>query len=688
MKHRFIILLIIIIQSLSMSYSHESYYSYLHNDTLTIGNALVERKFVWNRGNLITYSLSDKAGDYVWRNKNKRPDFYIAKDVSGITNATFDSREIKGNSIHPAYQETIVSLILDELQIKRVFRIYENSPAIVCDTYLKGYTNRVFGGLTENLGDKKNIEFAEDMRLKQFTAVLDQFQPGGNHWRIRMVEFYDVTDWNNNLVFETRVIPYRKNSYRGNLLFAHNPIVGKGFFFLKESPCSSVQLAYTGSDFTAEFGHFTVTGLGLNEQDLKRDEWVKTYSVVMGVYSGGKLEQLSALRSYQKNIRKLLPERDEMVMMNTWGDRSQDSKVNEKFSLIEIDRAAELGMTHFQIDDGWQMGRSPNSAIAKGSFQNIWDNPDYWKPDPVKYPNGLHPVVKRGKELGVEVCLWFNPSVQNDYADWEKDAQAMIDLYNEYGIRTFKIDGLTIPTKQSEINLRKLFDKVLIGTDYTAVFNLDATAGRRAGYHSFNEYGNIFLENRYTDWGNYYPYHTLRNLWQLSSYVPAEKLQIEFLNKWRNADKYANDPFAPEKYSFGYLFAITMTGQPLAWFEGSGLPDEALGIKKIISSYKKIQHDFHSGIILPIGDEPSGESWTGFQSLNGDRGYLLFFRENNPDKKGCVETWFKEGTKISCKPVLGSGKKMKKTIGRKGMMEVELACINDFVLYEYEIMKK
>ena len=82
-----------------------------------------------------------------------------------------------------------------------------------------------------------------------------------------------------------------------------------------------------------------------------------------------------------------------------------------------------------------------------------------------------------------------------------------------------------------------------------------------------NEYGNIFLENRYTDWGNYYPYRTLRNLWMLSRYVPAEKMQIEFLNKWRNADKYdVADPFAPARYSFDYLFAITLAAQRwLGW---------------------------------------------------------------------------------------------------------------------------
>lgn len=126
--------------------------------------------------------------------------------------------------------------------------------------------------------------------------------------------------------------------------------------------------------------------------------------------------------------------------------------------------------------------------------------------------------------------------------------------------RVFKIDGLTIPTKRAEVNLRNLFDKVLAETGDKVMFNLDATASRRAGYHFFGEYGNIFLENRYTDWGNYYPYWTLRNLWMLAKYVPAEKLQIEFLNKWRNTEKYGNEPFAPKHYSFEYLFATAMAG--------------------------------------------------------------------------------------------------------------------------------
>lgn len=121
-----------------------------------------------------------------------------------------------------------------------------------------------------------------------------------------------MTDWNNNLLAERDIIAYRKNNYRGNLLFIRNGEDGTGFFFLKEAPCSSVQLAYKGVDFMAEFGKFMVTGLGITEKDIQKDEWTRTYSCVTGVYGEGELQALTALRSYQKNIRRHFCDRDEM----------------------------------------------------------------------------------------------------------------------------------------------------------------------------------------------------------------------------------------------------------------------------------------------------------------------------------------------------------------------------------------
>ena len=678
--------------------AQESCYGRMSGDTLIVGNGLVERRFVWNGGNLMTLSLEDKATGAVHVSASVAPDFVFTSDKGAGVDGKFGCADVPQTAIMPAHKKVTVSYSLGGLDIRREFRLYDDCPAIACDTWLRLHDAASWdsedipggeSGLVENAADRKNIEFVEDMKSKAVTGILDRMSLKGMHWHAKAVEFWDVTDWNNNLVTERDIISYRKTGLRGNLLFVRNGEDGNGFWFLKESPASSVQLAYKGADFLADFGTFSVTGPGIAPEDLVSGDWTRAYSCVVGVYGPGELDALVSLRNYQKNIRRHISGRDEMVMMNTWGDRSQDTKVNETFCLAELEKAARLGVSHFQIDDGWQVGKSPNSAVAKGSFKNIWDNPDYWKPDPVKYPHGLTPIVEKGRELGIEVCLWFNPSVQNDFADWEKDADAVISLFRQYGIRTFKVDGLAIPTKRAETNLRRLFDKVLEETGDSVVFNLDATAGRRGGYHMFNEYGNIFLENRYTDWQNYYPYWTLRNLWQLSKYVPAEKMQIEFLNKWRNTSKYGDDPFAPAVYDFGYLFAITMAGQPLAWMEASNLPEEAFSLGETVRGYRQVSEDFHRGVILPVGDEPSGRSWTGFQSITEDlSGYMIVYREAAPEQKSGIRTWLPEGAKVRFEPLLGQGRAFRAEAGHDGVVEFSLPAENSFALYRYTIDTK
>ena len=150
---------------------------------------------------------------------------------------------------------------------------------------------------------------------------------------------------------------------------------------------------------------------------------------MIGVADGGEFGLLSALRSYQEQIRIHQPGRDEMILLNTWGDRGQDTRIRESFALAELEAAARLGVTHFQLDDGWQSGQTSNSASAGGSLENIWSRADFWTPHPERFPNGLGPVVERSKALGIELCLWFNPSKDDSYAHWQTDADALIGLY-------------------------------------------------------------------------------------------------------------------------------------------------------------------------------------------------------------------------------------------------------------------
>jgi len=658
----------------------------LENGVLSLENSKILRNYQWNEGNIITSSLTDKANGKAWQMTGKKPDLALPGESEKAENAVFTSKVVDETAIAPAHLEAEIVYSLGKLEVKRVFRLYSNCPAIACDLYFRGESVSSWIQAGTNLADMVNIEKLTASNAGNNTPVLEKLELPGRHWQLNAVEFFDVTDRFNTLVKSVRALSYRPNQYRGNLLFAYDNASENGVFILKEAPTSNVQLAYPGSDFITEYGTFRAVGIGINPADLDPKEWKRAYGFVTGVYSVNEQNGLMALRNYQKNLRLHKPGRDEMVLMNTWGDRGQDTRVRESFALAELEAGAKLGITHFQLDDGWQLGQSSNSAFKGGSLESIWNNPKYWEPHPERFPNGLEPVVKKGKELGIEVCLWFNPSKDKSNENWEKDANALIGLYKKYGIRTFKIDGVNLPDKTAELNFRKFLDKVKQATDNQVVFNLDVTAGRRGGYHYFNEYGNLFLENRYTDWTNYYPYTTLRNLWMLSKYVPTEKFQIEFLNKWRNTDKYTNDPFAPANYSFDYLFAITMAAQPLAWFEGNGLPAEAIAIgAPVIKKYREIQTDLHHGSIFPIGDEPSGRSWTGFQSVQDGKGYFIVFREANDDNKCEMKTWLTEGKTIIFRPVVGNGAPFTAKVGKNGAVTFELPEKNSYLLYAYSV---
>ena len=657
----------------------------LKQDTLTIENNQIKRSWLWNNGNLITCKLEDKGNGLAWQLRNNQPDLSLPGEEKEGSEASIRIEEVPASLQYTHHLRATVEYKAGNLQVRKILKIYPDCPAIACELYLKGQASQKWIKALDNPADLQNIEKLTQNSKGGNVPVMEQLMLEGKHWQLEAVEFFDVTDRFNTLVRPVHALSYRDCLYRGNLLFAENTEKEAGFFMLKEAPTSNVQLYYPGGDYLVSEGTFRMVGLGVDSADIKTDEWTKAYSYVTGTFRSGEKQKRMALRNYQMRIRPFLEDRDEMVMLNTWGDRGQDTRVNEAFCLKELELAAKLGVTHFQIDDGWQAGRSANSAYG-GSFKNIWDNPDYWTPDPDRFPNGLAPIVKRGKELGIEVCLWFNPSIQHDYADWQKDADALIALYEKYGIRTFKIDGTFFDNKLAESRLRSLYNRVMEATGWKAVLNLDATAGRRGGYFFFNEYGNIFLENRYTDWGNYYPYWSLRNLWMLSRYVAPQSLQIEFLNKWRNKEKYAGDKFAPSTYSFDYLFAITMAAQPLAWFEASNLPDEAFPTGGVIQKYKTVQHDFHTGYVFPVGDEPSGKSWCGFQSVKDRKGYFLLFRESNEEESFDMDTFFEPGEQVEFTPVLGAGKAFRSIAGKDGRIRFSLSEPNSYVLYSYRVL--
>lgn len=518
--------------------------------------------------------------------------------------------------------------------------------------------------------------------------VIDRLQLPGAHWSVQAIRFYAATDHRNTLVQRDDSRLFRRDEHlTGNILRLTDLSDGAQLFVVKRSPGGADQLAWPGHDYTLRLGDVRVNGLGFNHEELKADAWMSGYEISVGVAGPGDLAFLDALRASRETERRYLPERDSMMVLNTWGDRSRDARMREDFVLAEISAAAKLGVTHLQLDDGWQAGLSKNSANAAGQRWADWSRED-WEPHLERFPNGLGRSVETARAAGIELGLWFNPSRANDYEHWQRDAEILIGFYRDHGIRLFKIDGVEVPSKDAENNLRRLLQNVIDASAGEVVFNLDVTAGRRPGYFYFTEFGNLFLENRYTDWVNYYPTTTLRNLWQLALYVPAQFLQIEFLNIWRNTDKYAaDDPFAPAAAGFEYAFGVAAAAQPLAWFEASGLPPAAFESAPTIEAYRKVKDEWHSGRIFPIGDEPNGRAWTGFQSIigEGDRGMLLVIREANPAAAAKLRTWLPPDRAVTLEPVIGDTEARRTHVGADGSIGVSLPAPHHFALYRYRL---
>ncbi|HEX2949358.1 MAG TPA: alpha-galactosidase, partial [Armatimonadota bacterium] len=452
-----------------------------------------------------------------------------------------------------------------------------------------------------------------------------------------------------------------------------------GLILLKQAPLPHARPQQSADDLHVEAGE-RITWLNHGTH-----ETVHTgYQYAMLTYSGGRFGRIEALQRYQRQHRIFRPDDDIVFLSNTWGDRSQDGRIEESFLLQEIDACARLGVDVVQIDDGWQTGRTANSVDGNGVWNGFWAaNASFWEANPTRLPHGLTPIVERAKAHGINVGLWFAPDSSDDFANWRRDADTLLNLYRDHGIRYFKIDGVKAFTKMAEKHLHAFFDTVLTDSHGDVMFDLDVTAEVRPGYFGLLHTGPLFVENRYTDWHRYWPHQTLRNLWQLSQVVDPRRLRIEMLNNTRNQQLYTDDPLAPVTYRPAYLFATTMFANPLGWFEASNLPDPYIEeVANLVGVWKQHRTAIFTGQMYPIGDVPDGTAWTGFASVAPDKqsGYLLIFREVNEQGTAVISLPMLQGT-YDCSILGGHGNA---TLA-DGALNVSVPSEKDFAFIKFSI---
>ncbi len=595
---------------------------------LVIGNPHFERKWRIDKGLLTATSFRDSAANIEWLAKPaSRPAPYPSGAIPpgdcsllGLT---------RSGRLNPVEEESLVLnlTLADQESWSYRFQVFPAAAGVGIQ-FNAGLKDAAEirtppGG---GRGVPSGIEAGPGKDSAAGGDSLEDLMLSPAHLRFTQVTLRDQTDIHDQLVFENQwlVSPIEGPlKLEGNVFFVEDTLTNAGLLFLKQAPLPHARPVKSEWDAQMIGGARRLRFAG------------QGYPFALMAYSGGRAGRIKTLQIYQRQLRRYDSQRDGMFLSNTWGDRSRDARINEAFMLKEIDAGARLGVDVIQIDDGWQKGRTANSAKGKGVWNGYWAaDPDFWQPNPERFPNGLATVVNAAREKGMKFGLWYGPDSSNDASNWQRDADRILQLHKEQGIDYFKLDSVKAVSAVTERNLRNFWDRVRDQSDGRVVFDLDVTAEIRPGYFGAPDVGPVFVENRYTDWGTYRPHQTLRNLWQLAQYVDPLRLRMEFLNNTRSKEKYGDDPLAPSRYQPDYLFASVMCANPLGWFEASNLPADYIeSVSKLVAVWKRERSQWFAGSMIPIGDAPDGSSWTGFASVGQDprRGYVLVFRELNDE---------------------------------------------------------
>lgn len=609
--------------------AQNSPFVWLDSKTLRVTDGISEQVYLWEKGTLTILQARSLSGSEVDVFSSVSADRSSDSDPTD----TFQKTDrVEATERTSAYSQIDLHVVFPDYELVRSLRVYDDCPGVEWRLSMKG-RNSLFPVVSSSGSD-----LVENPALLSGNAPYYHFLPFSSpHYTTEIVSFREATDHHSNIIRSRTELPYRKPQYyEGNALIAKNNHKNEVHLVVKQSPLQDAQSAYTGFDFSTDFSGIKVHSPGFDFQHVsgKDSGWQESYPLFTVMYAGDEKTALNLYKKYELTVHRYLPHMDNTFTMNTWGDRNRDSRINEPFILNELEAASRLGITHYQIDDGWQQGLSRNSAEKANMLWDDWSASD-WDINNIRFPNGLGKVKEKAASLGISLGLWFNPSKNEHYAAWERDKDILTGLHSKHDISWIKIDGLEIGNKLAESRVGQMLGGAAAESGSRLQFNMDVTAGKRGGYFYFNRFGNIFLENRYTDWGNYYPHLTLRNIWSLAEYIPIQRIQIEWLNKWRNEKQYPkDDPLKPANIPFDYQFAITMMGQPLAWMEATGLPDEAFEVRGLIDIWKSERSRMQQGVISPLGQIPDGYSFPGFVSRTENRIYVLLFRENTSHSTG------------------------------------------------------
>ena len=521
-----------------------SAYAHLEANRLILGNNALERHFELRDGLLYSTIFLNRQTNRQWISHPSALPSLGGANLGEMTQPPRLQVTRISKSVAQPYLNAEVTVGFTQGVVIYRFRLFDDLPAITMQRIVNGKTaisTHVDHATNAPSGIERNPTVTNSQKVDQDLVDTLTFDP--LHCDLVAVDMFEQTDGRENLVFPRRWMLHPAESRiaaEGNVFYLEHRPTGEGIIFLKHAPAPYARPVKTNPDLILEQTLLRLRGHGLTETGGEG------YAHTILCYTGGRDGRIAALQQFQLHLRCYEAGRDGQFLSNTWGDRNRDAAIGESFLLQEIAAGARLGVDVMQIDDGWQKGRSSNSAQAGGTWNGFWAaDEQFWAPNPQRLPHGMQPILVALHQHGLSLGLWFAPDSSNHCANWQRDAQQVLAFWRNYGVRHVKIDAVKMHSKAAEANVQRFYQHVLQDSAGQICFDADVTAEIRPGFWGMMDVGPIFVENRYTDWHRYWPHHTLRNLWLLSHYIPPVRLRMEFLNVLRNQEKYPGDPLAP-----------------------------------------------------------------------------------------------------------------------------------------------
>lgn len=646
-------------------------------DHITVDTGKIQRTWKWNGKGLLTTSLKDVVENKEWAKPAETIscDWDLPGAIGNDSQATFVSLDVKKSDddgfVSP-HLELITHLRYESarLEVKHVVWVFPNAPGVRTQLQVKAMegfktdklpeqeTKRASFGHTLSVPSARVEYLPLDFSSKNERLYWGYYNdPGSRHDQSRdMLKEEVIAGFP---VFQDEDIDWASGASVSR--------DGKGVSVIKEShKCVNQQGHYTGSFYAGPQG-LRITGWGLKPKEIVTDRFRECWANWTIVHSGGNDGLQLALKRFDRARFPIFPERDMMIINDTWGPANPggDQFAKEDYLLKEIPLLAELGIDVLRIDDGWQINPwKGEKEVFLPQYAEGWKNIN-------------EACAKHDLKLGLWVAI--QRAKQHDLLSNLEKAKVVtwkvdFDLLNDRSAFEKRFAGI-----------RELMKKSWMKTQFSFCPEYNHP---RYGWYYAKEYGSIYFQNiqeALPEHLTMVPYHVLRQNWLMSKYFNSNKLQVLLQNPKRVNGKLSDAP----QHDHAYCFAMGIPFVPV-FFQSAQYLDEAgrKELKPLIALYKKHRKDLFESYSFPIGESPNNESWAGFQFVSDDmkKGHLLLFRElHNQEPIKQIQLKFLPGATLEITN-LETGETVQNQVSADGWAKFELKNPASFAFYSYKVI--